>query len=186
MNSLGMAPSAHRSASSPDGSRLCQSCGLCCQGLLHTCAKVYNDEIEAVERLGLPVHQRGDGHHVFPLPCSQHKDDKCMVYENRPKACRIYRCKLLKRYLGGEINFEASLTLVKRAKELIAEARGRLKVERGESSIWDQLSSFFSEHPLETRGEVAGDVFLMDMAELSALCRGQFKNRDEARKVMTH
>ncbi|MBL9026553.1 MAG: YkgJ family cysteine cluster protein [Myxococcales bacterium] len=105
--------------------RVCQSCGLCCNGTLFRQGKLRPDEVETAKKNRLVVIDDGP---FFSLPCprfdAEHKS--CTVYEERPNTCRGFECRLLARFAreGGPI--EAPLEGVRRVKEIIAllEAKG--------------------------------------------------------------
>ena len=150
-----------------DGSRLCLSCGLCCQGVLHDWAKIEEDEIGLAERLELRTASRPEGH-VFALPCHHHRDDACTVYDQRPSPCRGYRCKLLLGYLAGEVSWDESLQRVEQVKRLIGTIRSRLGSSPAEGSVWRQLR--------ET-GDGGDTALSLDVASLLALCRRHFQDQ---------
>jgi Fe-S-cluster containining protein len=78
----------------------CTSCGRCCKELRPTLSQ--EDQKRLAARLELTVEQlRGKylhyndadderGWRIKASPCSFHKDNKCIVYEDRPQNCRDY------------------------------------------------------------------------------------------------
>ena len=149
-----------------DGSRLCLSCGLCCQGVLHDWAKIEEGEIGLAERLELRTVRRPQGH-VFALPCHLHREEGCTVYDQRPSSCRGYRCKLLSSHLAGEITWEESLRRVDQVKQLVAAIRSRLGAPLAGASIWQQLRE---------AGDGTNPALRLDVASLLALCRHHFQD----------
>ncbi|MFQ5964095.1 MAG: hypothetical protein ACE5KZ_07415, partial [Candidatus Scalinduaceae bacterium] len=51
------------------GAELCQSCGLCCKGMLHDRIDLEIDETELVSQLGLTPYQKKVDYDAFDLPC---------------------------------------------------------------------------------------------------------------------
>ena len=149
----------------PDASRLCLACGICCQGALHRWARITDDEVETVERLGLAVSRSEKGA-VFALPCHLHQEGRCTVYMERPSPCSSYQCKLLRRYLAGESTWEESMRRVDLAKDLLARLRRRIGPEH--------LRSL---EPAQLGAVVADRELLMDAVAFSTLCKNHFLNR---------
>lgn len=98
--------------------RVCQSCGLCCNGTLFKNGKLRPEEVETAKKNRLVVIEDGP---FFALPCPRFDAEarSCTVYEERPNTCRGFECRLLARYRteGGPI--EAPLEDVRRTRELI-------------------------------------------------------------------
>ena len=147
---------------SRDGSHLCLACGLCCHGLLHDRAQLEPGEIEPMERLGLKSFVQHDGL-AFRLPCPRHQDGRCTIYEERPAACRGFQCKLLRRYLAGEISAEDSLVRIEQVKRLLADIRRRM--DAGEDgtcvdgiSVWHQLHAFEEASQASARRQAGPDI----------------------------
>lgn len=162
---------------SRDGSRLCLACGLCCQGLLHDRAALEPREIEAAERLGLKSFAHRDGP-AFRLPCPLHRDGGCTVYEERPAACRGYQCKLLRRFLAGEVTAEDGLRRIEQVKRLLAAVRRRIGAREDGTSVWHQL------HAFEEASPAAPDTDLqLDAAALLVQCQRHFANQAEPKRV---
>ncbi len=101
----------------PDLGRICQSCGLCCNGTLYRRARLRDGEIESAKRNKLRVLESGEG---FEQPCSRLENNTCSIYAERPYTCQKFECALLARHRmeGGPV--EPGLEAVRRAKELIA------------------------------------------------------------------
>jgi Fe-S-cluster containining protein len=109
-----------------DGSDLCTHCGLCCHGVLHEWGHLETHEIEPMAALGMGLERRGDNI-AFSLPCTRVDGTICSIYEQRPIACRGYRCALLKRYEAREIPLDEALALVSKGKALLDAVRSRLR-----------------------------------------------------------
>jgi len=154
---MSLPPSAAEPAER-EGSRLCLACGLCCQGFLHRAALVAPDEIETVQRLGLTVTESEEGP-GFPLPCPLHREGRCTVYMERPGVCRDYKCKLLRRFLSGEVAWDECMRLIDLAKELV------LRIGRPGTAKADRAT-------------------LIDTAVLSIHCKKHFLNRAQPKVVL--
>lgn len=101
--------------SAPDGSALCLSCGLCCDGTLFKGAQTASDEFPRLRELGLPVFESHPGKFKFKLPCAMF-DGKCSIYEQgRPRICGVFECRLLENHLAGRIGLDDAKQLVQRA-----------------------------------------------------------------------
>lgn len=92
-------------------SELCLSCGLCCDGSLFQLVKLQPGESDPRLRL-VPEHE------AFAQPCSCFAAGACAIYEQRPAACRDFRCRLLGQPLAP------ALGVVARTKKLLAAPRG--------------------------------------------------------------
>ena len=118
-------------------SALCLACGVCCSDALHPAVEVRPEHVIEVRSLGLavePVEPRAtsEGQHAFSLPCALYLDHKCSVYPKHPPSCHDFRCALLRKLDGGEIEFDAALAIAREASALVAEGAAR-PVATGES-----------------------------------------------------
>lgn len=144
--------------SQEDGQELCLACGMCCRGDLYRNAGLHPDELPAARSLRLPIIQDEAAGPAFALPCPKLDGNACTIYddERKPNVCSSFECKLLKRYLGGEIDLERSLERVREARSLI----DRLREEIGrdaDAPIWTQLTEWAEaggERRAETRMRV--------------------------------
>lgn len=152
---------------SAESSRLCRSCGLCCQGILHRKGVLEEAEVPRVRALGLRIENE-EGKPFFGLPCPAHAGDKCTVYAGRPQACAGYRCQLLRRLAAGETTWEESLEIVQQARQMLADLRGKLGLGPGED-LWSRLPE-----PGSSAGD-ASPLLLMDAATLRIFCRRHFE-----------
>lgn len=98
---------------------LCMRCGLCCSGALFTYVALKEDEVGWAERRRLPVLARGEEKRVFDQPCPLLVERKCVDYEERPVACRTFRCKLLRAFEIGEVEMAEALELIARVERLL-------------------------------------------------------------------
>jgi Fe-S-cluster containining protein len=106
-----------------DAELLCQSCGLCCDGSLFGRARLEPAEVETARSKRLRVLDDGRG---FEQPCPAlvailaGGRRTCSIYDERPLACRSFKCRLYDRHRreGGPI--ESRLAAVRRVRELVA------------------------------------------------------------------
>jgi hypothetical protein len=103
------------------GTTLCKSCGLCCSGHLFAWVKLRSPELVPIEELGVKVF-REPRHRGFSQPCPLW-NGVCTIYESPqyPRACRTYKCKLLKQVLEETVTLPEALIAVQNAKELTHE-----------------------------------------------------------------
>lgn len=103
----------------PNGSALCASCGLCCDGTLFDHAKAEEEELARLEAAGMDVF-RGEDSLRFRQPCPAYKGACCSIYADRFATCRSFRCALLRRLEAGEVDLGQAQETVRTAKELLA------------------------------------------------------------------
>jgi Fe-S-cluster containining protein len=93
---------------SPEQS-LCLSCGLCCNGTIFMRVPLKaTDKIAPLQAAGIEIRQKADTRSnetrkSFRLPCAAFQQNCCQVYDDRPAACRKFRCELLKKFDRGEV-----------------------------------------------------------------------------------
>ena len=101
----------------PAENDFCAGCGLCCDGTLFSRAPVGEDEECSLAAHGLDLFEL-NGERQFRQPCPMLKEGHCSIYESRPKVCRDYRCKMLKRHEHGELEPGEGRRRVAEAKAL--------------------------------------------------------------------
>jgi Fe-S-cluster containining protein len=108
------------------GSALCVSCGLCCDGTLFSYVPV-----RPVDRLA-PLTAGGiqittvDAKRAFALPCVALHDRRCAVYQERPTACRRFRCKTLVSFEAGDVSWDEARARITRTEMIRTEVRTEL------------------------------------------------------------
>jgi uncharacterized protein len=109
-------------------SRLCPNCGLCCNGVLFADVELRaGDDAQRLTNLGLILGKKGRGKLAFAQPCACFDGKLCGIYADRPKRCRTFECGMLKRVQAGELNAEAALKTISRAKFQVEKVRGLLR-----------------------------------------------------------
>lgn len=150
-----------------DGSALCTSCGLCCDGALFNRAVSKPEEIGRLTSFGIEAITVGDKVR-FPLPCAMLDGASCTIYEHRFDICRSFKCKLLNRYLGGEIELETAQQTVATAKKQIAAVaeldpaaaimRGRMELQKANKD-WTTIED---PEARRARGKLMFSVTVLD------------------------
>lgn len=159
-----------------DGSRLCLACGLCCQGILHDFVALDPDGEQAARRHGLEVVDE-NGRPAFRLPCPHHQCGRCSVYDDRPRTCSTYRCKLLRRYMTGETPFEDCLLRIDQVRALLSSIQERLGTASG--SFWPPLRELATQAQADGSWKESQELW-MDVAVLRAHCRTYFDDASAA------
>jgi Fe-S-cluster containining protein len=106
-----------------DGSSLCRECGSCCDWSMFSFVELQGEEAAWGKSKRLPLlHQGSTVSLRFPCTLLEpHGNARvCKDYEHRPQMCREYECKVLSRYLRGELPYANALALVREARTLIA------------------------------------------------------------------
>lgn len=101
--------------------KLCQSCGLCCDGTLFALVPLTAEDAEEVRGLKLPVISRDDGSPALPQPCAALRGATCTVYAQRPVKCRVYTCHLYSAVAEDEVDIHEALQVIDAANEAIAD-----------------------------------------------------------------
>lgn len=98
--------------------RLCQECGLCCDGSLFTVVGLEADEDCPVG----PVVLDGKGDRKFLQPCRCF-DKVCTIYEARPRACAVYFCHTAKLVDAGRLDLDRGLERIARMRGVVEQLR---------------------------------------------------------------
>lgn len=107
--------------SGADTDPICLDCGFCCDGTLFAFGRLELDE-PMPERM---VQARETPRWAFQQPCPYH-DGACTIYKERPRACRVFDCDLLKAQVRGEISKADARELIARLRELRERLRATL------------------------------------------------------------
>lgn len=91
---------------------ICKSCGFCCDGTLFNKAKSYKGEVLLPKMAAEMI----DDEYWFKLPC-EYFDKYCTVYkEKRPNICGDFKCRLLKKFSKGKMDFTELKNLIQQIK----------------------------------------------------------------------
>jgi len=161
-----------------DATTLCLACGICCEGVLHNHAVAAPEELERIARLGIGLHEKRE-YPAFALPCPCHVDRCCTVYDQRPKACGVYKCSLLQAAQEGKRSFSEAHRIVEQVREVLGRIYGTIGSREQELRIWDQARNFLSERREESASEDAfrrgNAALLLDLNVLALLCGRHFE-----------
>ena len=141
------APLPAQNKMAPDASDLCTQCGLCCDGTIYPKARAFPDDLTGLAEHGLTVLGQGEDEKLaFALPCPRLKGTCCTIYQERFTVCRRFRCALLQRLDGGEIDVTAALATVAKARALVAAAEPEARTvarrfeQRRSTSDWRDIA----------------------------------------------
>lgn len=101
-----------------DSDNICVGCGLCCDGHLFDHAIMQSGEEEHCTGLGMEVRFTPEGQPRFVLPCPRYGDGCCTVYDQRPRICGKFRCKLLKDHEAGRVTTQEAKAYIAQAHAL--------------------------------------------------------------------
>ena len=101
---------------------LCTSCGICCQGYAFSQGSVGREEVDLLRGLPLNIYKHANETY-FAIPCPAHKDNRCTVYETRPKKCVKFKCALLNKVSTGETDLSSALETIRLFRHLIDELK---------------------------------------------------------------
>lgn len=102
-------------------SRLCQQCGLCCDGTLFDRAPLEPAEVEPLRAHRLPIALRAsDGAPGLRQPCAALSGTCCTIYADRPASCRRYECLLFRALADDEVDVVEAIAVVDDARARLA------------------------------------------------------------------
>ncbi|MBT3344054.1 MAG: PqqD family peptide modification chaperone [Gemmatimonadetes bacterium] len=147
------------------------------------------EEIPWAERLDLSLHP-GDGTPPkgFSQPCWLHQNGRCSAYAERPGACSLYECGLLKAYLQNQITMDDSMSIVADARHLIDTIQQRIRSEASSESIWQQIAAHIDGQGADREtvaGRFAHVELLLAEQQLAYLCR-HFETREGVQLATQH
>lgn len=87
---------------------------MCCDGSLFDRVPLEADELEPARRHRLRVLPSGN---AFEQPCAALDAGRCAVYEERPRACRRFRCRL---YAREGASVDERMAVVRSVRALVA------------------------------------------------------------------
>lgn len=163
---------------------ICIDCGLCSDGSIFRHGPIEEgDRLEPLKRAGAEFVTI-EATPSFLQPCPAFTGGCCSIYENRPAACREYRCFLLRRYEAGKVSFEEARRLITRAITLRDRVRPALTAfvaptgSQALSRLYRLMHQKFDAMPDPTaaRREVAD--LLLDIGALRVVLAREFEASD--------
>jgi len=128
-------------------SALCQYCGLCCTGVLHSYIRVEPEEIEHISKAGIPLRKAKNDKVYFVPPCVCLVDNTCSIHETKPKVCRDDHCTLQKNVMNGSETDDDARRVIKRFKQAAEKLREQVTPPKNrdvsELNLHSFLLSFF-------------------------------------------
>ena len=105
-------------------SRLCVTCGLCCNGVMFHLVRLQpGDSAPELAALGLKLKRKQRQDYIVQ-PCPAYRDAQCSIYLQRPERCRLFECRTLRRVVAGEIPEAAALEKIREVQRRVAHLDG--------------------------------------------------------------
>ena len=162
-------------------SRLCRTCGICCNGVMfHNVRVRSNDSPRELNTLGLKL-QRKHRELLFLQPCPAHQNSQCAIYLQRPERCQLFKCRQILRVASGELSEAEALEQihevigrVARVNELL-ENSGKTDPKKPLTKRYEKITAEpvgpFSDPPtIELRNQLE-----LAMRELEELLQKEFR-----------
>lgn len=103
---------------------LCKVCGLCCDGTLFGCTTLSEEDRERV--FGLDPFKPFKGEPSLPQPCPALDEGVCTLYDHRPKACRTFVCRPLKKFIRGDAQYDDIAKLIADTRNAIDRSKANM------------------------------------------------------------
>ncbi len=132
-----------------DEQKLCQKCGLCCNGTLFGFVRLVDADRQH-SKSHFPDSVNRDNKSTFKQPCQYYNDKSCCIYTAwRPQACSIYVCKLLIRFRQKKISSAEAVNLIEQAVAQAEQVRKMLSTVAGdhEKALPALFNEYVASHP---------------------------------------
>lgn len=113
---------------------LCTRCGICCTGAVLSGGRLEASELAFAERHQLRVVQTEKGP-AFAHPCQLLNGKICGAYDERPKTCRAFRCKILRSVEAGELSEADALVRIEELLQRISAIESVLEPD-AKNALW--------------------------------------------------
>jgi Fe-S-cluster containining protein len=162
-------------------SDLCNSCGLCCNGVLFDHVPVEDDESDRLRQLGFDLHKRNDGRQQFAHPCPMFAGNCCSIYAERPAACRSFRCALLVKLEADQVSLAEAMDRVAEAKTLVERIRGSLESRAVGTAgrQWSALLDEWKARPAAERSPGSDAQLVLDLTVLNRVLDRHFRFKEQ-------
>ena len=138
---------------------------MCCNGVLFGDVELQrSDDVKKLAGSGMDLREKTNGKICFNQPCFCFDGKLCGIYENRPKRCRAFECRLLERTQSGKVTTTAALKAIAEARrcaddvrELVRElgqSDEKMPLNRRCSEVMSQPIDLADEENSERRGEL--------------------------------
>ena len=118
---------------------------MCCNGVLFGDVELQRgDDAKNLAALGMDLQKKKNGKICFTQPCSCFDGKFCGIYENRPKRCRSFECRLLERTQSGKVTVSSALKAIAEARRCADDVR-KLVRELGQNDERMPLNRRYSE-----------------------------------------
>jgi Fe-S-cluster containining protein len=160
-----------------ESSKLCLSCGLCCDGTLIGHVQLETKELNAVSKVLNIEHEQDHG--FFLQPCKKYCDG-CSIYSERPTQCASFKCGLLNTFEQKEITFDATAEIIKEVKkqtEFINNQLSLLSLNLQSDSFFFKMAEIrnnFQKKQLTSPLTVSESALLLDISVLDKLIKKGF------------
>ncbi len=124
--------------------KICMNCGFCCDNTLFEHVGIKKAEnVADIFKKSLYMFE---GNQYFRLPCP-HFNGKCAIYNlKKPYICSYFKCKLLRRFIECEIDFNKAMNIIDNAKKLRAEIIELYKkLNNGKIATFGELVTYIRE-----------------------------------------
>ena len=162
-------------------SRLCASCGMCCDGVMfHFVNLQPGDSVKTLATLGLKVARKRK-QDCIGQPCPMHTDGRCTIYEARPVRCRMFECQQLHRVAAGVVTEAEAFAKISEAKDLVSGIKVLLEdlgFSNPRQPLSRQCERVMNNSPDPSVGEAtkhAGHLLARAMGELEVLLDEHFR-----------
>lgn len=166
------------------GSRLCLSCGPCCNGAMFEEIIFGAKDLELARALGFNPEAKDGTLFTESHPCQAYREGKCAIYyANRFQNCMEFKCRLLKNFEKSMLDFDLASSQIHKTKELYETLKQELGCEENQS-FWKTVRKLWNECPdgpdgLEFRRKYAG--LLLEILSLTRLLDKNFFENDRGK-----
>ncbi|HEX9048724.1 MAG TPA: YkgJ family cysteine cluster protein [Verrucomicrobiae bacterium] len=141
-------------------SQLCPNCGLCCDSTLFADVELRKgDDAKALTQAGLKLFQKKKATVAFSQPCACFVGRRCAIYQDRPKHCRLFECRLLKKVAAAELPAAVALKKIAETRKLAEKIRRLLREcgQRDETMALTHRYAAAMNAPIDLADEGAAD-----------------------------
>ena len=138
---------------------------MCCNGVLFGDVELQRgDNAKQLALLGMDLQKKKSGKICFTQPRACFDGKLCAIYDDRPKRCRTFECRLLERTQSGKVTVSSALKAIAEARRCVEAVRKlvresgqrdeRMPLNRRYSEVMSQPIDLADEENSERRGEL--------------------------------